>query len=214
MNCWDAEQLFDAYLDGELSGTLRLELDAHRLRCARCRKALAMMDACAHVVANDAPPARLSADFTDRLMAVIDARHGAAAPRRLTAWQRFGQRRWLFAGLAQAAAIGLFALLWPGFQPRGASTTINRGPMLVDPRSPGRPIDIASTVANMNSHFSAAEATLASDAGGWLNAIMSSFSMHTDVNEMLASNPLASLLIGLPPQTDWAAPVASDEGSL
>ena len=48
MNCSEAEQLFDAFLDGQLTGSLRLELDAHRLRCRRCQQTLAMMEACEH----------------------------------------------------------------------------------------------------------------------------------------------------------------------
>ena len=69
MNCSEAEQLFDAYLDGQLTGSLRLELDAHRLRCRRCQQTLAMMEACEHVLTADRRAPELSVDFTERVMA-------------------------------------------------------------------------------------------------------------------------------------------------
>lgn len=68
MNCSEAEQLFDAYLDGQLTGSLRLELDAHRLRCRRCQQTLAMMEACEHVLTADQRVPALAEDFTERVM--------------------------------------------------------------------------------------------------------------------------------------------------
>ncbi|HUU95800.1 MAG TPA: hypothetical protein VM487_08665 [Phycisphaerae bacterium] len=68
MNCSEAEQLFDAHLDGQLTGSLRLELDAHRLRCRRCQQTLAMMEACEHVLAADRRVPALAEDFTERVM--------------------------------------------------------------------------------------------------------------------------------------------------
>jgi hypothetical protein len=77
MNCRDCEQLFDAYLDGELGGAMRLEFDAHRLRCPQCERSLAMMQSIGSAIAaNDVGPA-LSADFADRVMAQIAARQPA-----------------------------------------------------------------------------------------------------------------------------------------
>jgi len=81
MNCSEAEQLFDAYLDGQLTGSLRLELDAHRLRCRRCQQTLAMMEACEHVLTADQRVPALAEDFTERVMS--DAVHRRRLPGRL-----------------------------------------------------------------------------------------------------------------------------------
>lgn len=106
MNCSQAETLFDAFLDGELSGALRLEFDAHRLRCTTCQKKIAMLEAFEQVVAAAPAPAALSSDFTDRVMARL-----AAGPPRA----RASHRRITLIGAAvlQAAAVVAFALLWP-----------------------------------------------------------------------------------------------------
>lgn len=71
MNCSDAERLFDAFLDRELSGTLRVELDAHRLRCRRCQQTLAMLESCGDVIASDRRGPLLGDDFAERVMADI-----------------------------------------------------------------------------------------------------------------------------------------------
>jgi hypothetical protein len=107
MNCPECEQLFDAYLDGQLAGTLRLEFDAHRLRCPRCQQTLAMLEAAGHVLASDADVPELPADFTSRIMQAIDV----PAPRVV----RFPSARVaLFAAaIVQVAAIVSFAVLWP-----------------------------------------------------------------------------------------------------
>jgi hypothetical protein len=83
MNCFDAEQFFDAYLDGELSSSLRLELDAHRLRCPRCQQTLAMLESCQHIIATDSRQPAMSEDFTDRVMAGVAVSAAQAAPARL-----------------------------------------------------------------------------------------------------------------------------------
>lgn len=214
MNCWDAEQLFDAYLDGQLSATLRLELDAHRLRCSRCRQALAMMDACVHVMAHDDPPA-LSDDFTSRVMAAIGERQ--AAPVLLKpaqGWFTPARRRIAFAAMAQAAAVVLFVSLWPGTAPSR--------PIAADPGSHAKAaaagdrstIDLGRSVNSIGSVFSAMRASFASDAGGWVSAIGGSFSMPPDVNDALRTNPIACYLIGLAPLPAETVTVATDEGSL
>ena len=71
MNCSDAERLFDAFLDRQLSGTLRLELDAHRLRCRQCQQTLAMLESCGEVIASDRRGPVLSDDFAERVMADV-----------------------------------------------------------------------------------------------------------------------------------------------
>lgn len=108
MRCADAEQLFDAYLDGQLAGALRLELDAHRLRCRRCQQSLAMMEAVGHVIANDPDVPNLSQDFTARVMGAI-----AVEPQTIRLQQR---RKLIFSAslLANAAVVALLAFSYFG----------------------------------------------------------------------------------------------------
>jgi hypothetical protein len=72
MQCEQARQLFDAYLDGELSPSLATELGAHRLRCADCRQALALLEVSGHILRSDRDTVQASDDFTDRLLACVD----------------------------------------------------------------------------------------------------------------------------------------------
>ena len=73
MNCAEFERLIDAYLDGELAGSLRVEFDAHRLRCRRCQLTMIAMESVETVLANDRPLATLSDDFTERVMGLSRA---------------------------------------------------------------------------------------------------------------------------------------------
>lgn len=100
MRCEQVRQLFDAYVDGELSASQRTELGAHRLQCAECRRELALLEVTGHVLATDRLPAETSAGFTDRLLACIDS------PRRR--WTH-RIRRGLYIGgpMAAAAVVGL-----------------------------------------------------------------------------------------------------------
>lgn len=107
MNCAEFEQLLDSYLDGEISGSLRLEFDAHRLRCRRCQLTVAMMESVEHVVTSDRNMPVLSDDFTDRVMASIERQRPLALRLRPT-------RVAVVAGaLLQAAAVLALAILWP-----------------------------------------------------------------------------------------------------
>lgn len=123
MNCSEAERLFDPYLDGELSGSLRLEFDAHRLRCTLCQRKLAMMEACEHILAGDSRIPTISGDFTDRLMAQIAEQKIAPKPGRLRPLKIA-----VAVGLQAAAVIG-FIVFWPALQsspaPAPATYTIN-----------------------------------------------------------------------------------------
>jgi hypothetical protein len=109
MKCSEAEQFFDAYLDGELAGSLRLEFDAHRLRCTVCQQKLAMMESCEHILARDTRGPLLSDDFTDRVMDEIEQRKVRAAHSR--------RRRIVIAAAVtlQAAAVIVFALLFTAY---------------------------------------------------------------------------------------------------
>lgn len=73
MNCSHARNLFDAYLNGELSNALATELAAHRLQCSACRHELALMEVAGHVMRSDPDDPKAPADFTRRLMACIEA---------------------------------------------------------------------------------------------------------------------------------------------
>jgi hypothetical protein len=72
MNCEQAQRIFDAYLDGELPPTLATELGAHRLRCAKCRRALALLEVSGHILTSDDDPVTLSDGFEDRLLACVE----------------------------------------------------------------------------------------------------------------------------------------------
>ncbi|HNQ22426.1 MAG TPA: zf-HC2 domain-containing protein [Phycisphaerae bacterium] len=99
MDCHQARQLFDAYLDGELSPALATELGAHRLRCPACRQALALLEVTSHVIASDQEASRLGGDFEDRLLNCLDMP--------VRRWRQL--RRWMYVAgpLAAAAVIGL-----------------------------------------------------------------------------------------------------------
>jgi len=103
MTCRQVEHLLDAYLDGELSPSLRAEVHAHRLGCPRCQRRIELLEVCGDVIRMDRREPVLSADFADRVMA------GFAASRRA----RHRRVPWvvrLAAPLAAAAAVA-FAVL-------------------------------------------------------------------------------------------------------
>ncbi len=120
MNCNEAEQFFDAYLDDELSGSVRLEFDAHRLRCPVCQQKLAMMEACEHIVARDARLPLLSDDFTDRVMGAINNQRVIKLRSR---------RRFVIAAatIMQAAAILVIALVWSSGDSNSTAGLANAG---------------------------------------------------------------------------------------
>ena len=132
MRCNQAQQLFDAYLDGELSPSLAAELGAHQLQCARCRQALALMEVTGHILASEPGEASLSHDFANRLLACL--KHPRTRPlRRL--------QRWVYLGVPLAAA-AMIALAVTGVfdrQTRVAGDTDympSPGAPLVDSASP------------------------------------------------------------------------------
>lgn len=112
MNCDQARNLFDAYLDGELSPTMATELSSHRLHCEECRRALALMEVVEQVVRcdDDAEPIGLCDGFTDRLLACIEP----PASQRM----KSGMRRWVTWGmpLTAAAMLGV-VILYPVRKP-------------------------------------------------------------------------------------------------
>lgn len=135
MNCTEAEQLFDAYLDGHLKGSLRLEFDAHRLRCTHCQQTLAMLETIGSVIASDRQVPELSTDFTERILADIQP------PPAQRPW-RIPMRATVMGGaVLQAAAVLALAIMLsaPGTAPDPGAAA-SRGLAVVDTSGddPGR----------------------------------------------------------------------------
>jgi len=110
MRCEEARQLFDAYLDGELSKPLATELAAHRVRCAQCRRALALLEVSGQIIASDNDPISLDADFSGRLLACMDT------PKKR--WP-MRMRRAVYCVGPLAAAAAVIALAFLGMFDRG-----------------------------------------------------------------------------------------------
>ena len=106
MKCKQAQQLFDAYLDGELSDSLATELGAHRVHCAECRRALALMEVSGHIIGSDGETPELSASFTDRLLACMEEPRNRSLVHQLWRWR-------YVAGPLAAAAVVTFAIIMP-----------------------------------------------------------------------------------------------------
>lgn len=100
MDCSQARQLFDAYLDGELTGSLKTELGAHRLRCADCRRELALLEVTGHIITSDREIGGLNDGFTDRLLACMPRPQHARA-------HRYRRALYLAAPLVAAALIAI-----------------------------------------------------------------------------------------------------------
>jgi anti-sigma factor RsiW len=108
ISCEQTQHLFDSYLNDELSASLVSEVDAHRLECAACRHQLALMEACGNVIRLDACEPRPSADFTDRLMAILDEEKTSRR------WFGISRGMKIAGGLfGVAAAIALLVVFYP-----------------------------------------------------------------------------------------------------
>lgn len=122
ITCQHARQLFDRYLDGELSPSLQAELHAHQLSCSACQTELAMLEACGDVIMLDRRrEPKLSDSFTDRVLLARRAQL-ASQPRR---------RNWartlvvVASPLAAAASIALcLTLMWPDAPQRQTKTGV------------------------------------------------------------------------------------------
>ncbi len=113
MNCEQARNLFDAYLDGELSSALEIELHAHRLNCPDCRQELALMEVAGHVIQSGTDEFTLQPDFTDRLLACVATDLPQTRSRRDLIIR-------LAAGLAAAACVTLLVVRMIGPTPQVA----------------------------------------------------------------------------------------------
>ncbi len=140
MHCEQARQLFDAYLDGELSPSLATELGAHRLRCADCRQSLALLEVSGHILRSDRDPVQASDGFTDRLLACVDT---------VPSWRRKVLNTLYIGGpLAAAAVIALaFVGVFDGKRPsQVAGVQQVAAPSVVQSTQPGKPIIPATAV--------------------------------------------------------------------
>jgi hypothetical protein len=110
LTCEQTEHLFDAYLDDELSSSLRAEVHAHRLECSHCNHRLSLLACCGEVVGDNVSEPSLREDFTDRLM-------GNMPPRKVRASGGTSPRFYrLFAAVATAAAaVAITVLIVPPF---------------------------------------------------------------------------------------------------
>jgi len=104
MRCEEARQLFDSYLNGELSSRMATELHAHRVKCSNCRRELALLEVSGHVLQVDSDPISLDVDFTDRLMACMESPNSA--------WSK--RLRWVVYVGAPLAAAAVVALAFLG----------------------------------------------------------------------------------------------------
>lgn len=100
VDCRQAQQLFDAYLDGELSPSLETELGAHRVQCGDCRRALALLEVSGHIIRADHEDVTADSAFTDRLLACMDEPDHSLTHR---AWRVAS----IGGGLAAAALVAL-----------------------------------------------------------------------------------------------------------
>lgn len=100
MRCEQAQTLFDAYLNGELSASLATELGAHRVQCASCRRAMALLEVTGHIVRSDDEPASLKGGFSERLLACMEAQPVSRS-------QRLRRGLYIVGSLAAAAVVAL-----------------------------------------------------------------------------------------------------------
>jgi len=114
MRCDEARQLFDSYLDGELSPSLATELGVHRVRCAECRRSFALLEVSGHILTSDRDPVTVPADFSERLLACVELGEHS--------WPARVRRSLYFVGPLAAAAVIAMAFL--GFFDRGRESRV------------------------------------------------------------------------------------------
>ncbi|QOJ15669.1 MAG: zf-HC2 domain-containing protein [Planctomycetia bacterium] len=198
MHCSEWERLLDAHLDGQLSGSLRLEFDAHRLHCPRCQQIVAMMETISTVITADEPP-QLSLDFADRVMARIES---APAP---APWYR---RPRVLAGLgamnAVAAALLVFVILPRVGSPGGSSPPSDASMGALDPRTID-PIDLADYIW---ARAEAARRGVSSDLSQ-----LAQIPLGLSLPDGMSATGLSGMLDILVPGATTAAPPAAEDDS-
>jgi hypothetical protein len=210
MNCLDMEQLFDAYLDHQMSSSLRLEFDAHRLRCPVCQQKLAMLEACEQAIVGDRRQPELPPDFTQSVMARL-------ASRRASGVRRPRRGLWIAAAALQAAAVIVFAVFW--FRPAPAPTVeLARGEdaRLNEILRESDAVELYRYINARVDTLRAARATLSDDVGG-LAQMALNLGVPEEVSAFDTLSPLEQILRTLipgPPQENDAEGAASDVYSL
>ena len=109
ITCHQAVQLFDRYLDEDLSPSLQAELYAHVLHCSPCQSRLAVLEACGDVIRMDRPEPQISAGFTERVMASC---REELAVRTAGRSRRPVRRVGLYAMSSLAAAASIALVFW------------------------------------------------------------------------------------------------------
>jgi anti-sigma factor RsiW len=110
MSCDEAESLLDAYLDGELELTRKLELEQHLSGSPECQTALEQRREFRAFFATAAPAYKAPQELREKVLAIT--RQDAAQPRRPGRRPAFWRQPWLYA--AALLAIGL-PIVWMSF---------------------------------------------------------------------------------------------------
>jgi len=122
MNCQRFEKLIDAYLDGQLCGSLLAEFHAHRLACRRCNEIVSMLEAAGDVITSDRSEPALPADFADRVIQRLA--EAAKARRRAARLVRLAGAAATFAAAAMIAMAVLVSQSFNAVQPPGGGHVV------------------------------------------------------------------------------------------
>lgn len=179
MRCDQVRNLFDAYLDGELSSSLATEIQSHCLRCADCGRALALAQVSASILASDLNEPALRGDFTDRLMACIRPAVRRNLIWRAPAWRRLACRRlvWWGGPMAAAAALVFSVVLWgPWSQPEPFMAV--KGEVVIGEPKPAASPDSREPVSEILDEAETADPAAARPA---LDSLMAQFDQALNV---------------------------------
>ena len=129
MNCEEAINLMDGYLDGELDPMTSQKIEQHLRGCRKCEQAYEAHTALAHAISRDAPYYKAPIELRQRIQSSlrdavgVRATRGAARENHVLLTSPQAERRpvlseipWSWLGLA--AAIILAAILVSSFLPR------------------------------------------------------------------------------------------------
>ena len=128
MNCEEATNLMDGYLDGELGPITSQTIEEHLRECPKCNQAYKIHGSLIRVIGNATPyyeaPAELRERIQSSLQAAVGAKDkgGSGQPGQLSVLRPQGERRPVLSQvpwnwLALAAAIVLGALITAVFLP-------------------------------------------------------------------------------------------------
>lgn len=145
MQCRDAQQLLDAFVDGYTDVPTTLELQAHLDQCWRCQRELAL-------------------EYRVRQLLTAPGLWEHAPPLlRQQMQQRLTVRRWVLRSLAGVAIVLLgLALVWRFMGPRRSTypvlvqlleATTQTHHELINTATPGQPPDVGRLYATLTAHF-------------------------------------------------------------